>query len=36
MCLENLGEPCGFQVQHGHCTLCHCSVRCYLHMELGV
>lgn len=36
MCLEALGEPCGFQVQHGHCTLCNCSVRCYLHKELGV
>ena len=36
MCLEDLGAPCGFQIQHGHGTLCNCSVRLYLHMEMGL
>jgi hypothetical protein len=36
MCLEELGSSCGFQIQHGHGTLCNCPVRFYLHMELGL
>ena len=34
MCMEDPGAPCGFQIPHGHGTLCHCQVRFYLHMEM--
>jgi hypothetical protein len=36
ICLEGLGAACGYQIPHGHCTLCSCPVRFYLHMELGL
>ena len=36
VCLENASTSCGFQIPHGHVTVCNCPVRFYLHMHLNL